>query len=153
MQNILSDRKTLKNHKFKTWDWEASIRHNKKPTEGKNVRLEERNGTIEKKDKRSGKKQEICCQNIRKFSNQSEEVIFFEERISLKCCEEPNPSKMWLERINKRVIQLDTELNNSFDRHMKLVKKREAMPKHFLKAFFPHVLCKIIYNLVLERQF
>ena len=111
MQNILSDRKTLKNHKFKTWDWEASIRHNKKPTEGKNVRLEERNGTIEKKDKRSGKKQEICCQNIRKFSNQSEEVIFFEERISLKCCEEPNPSKMWLERINKRVIQLDTELN------------------------------------------
>lgn len=110
MQNILSDRKTLKNHKFKTWDWEASIRHNKKPTEGKNVRLEERNGTIEKKDKRSGKKQEICCQNIRKFSNQSEEVIFFEERISLKCCEEPNPSKMWLERINKRVIQLDTEL-------------------------------------------
>ena len=109
MQNILSDRKTLKNHKFKTWDWEASIRHNKKPTEGKNVRLEERNGTIEKKDKRSGKKQEICCQNIRKFSNQSEEVIFFEERISLKCCEEPNPSKMWLERINKRVIQLDTE--------------------------------------------
>lgn len=110
MQNILSDRKTSKNHKFKTWDWEASIRHNKKPTEGKNVRLEERNGTIEKKDKRSGKKQEICCQNIRKFSNQSEEVIFFEERISLKCCEEPNPSKMWLERINKRVIQLDTEL-------------------------------------------
>lgn len=110
MQNILSDRKTLKNHKFKTWDWEASIRHNKKPTEGKNVRLEEWNGTIEKKDKRSGKKQEICCQNIRKFSNQSEEVIFFEERISLKCCEEPNPSKMWLERINKRVIQLDTEL-------------------------------------------
>ena len=110
MQNILSDRKTLKNHKFKTWDWEASIRHNKKPTEGKNVRLEERNGTIEKKDKRSGKKQEICCQNIRKFSNQSEEVIFFEERISLKCCEEPNLSKMWLERINKRVIQLDTEL-------------------------------------------
>ena len=110
MQNILSDRKTLKNHKFKTWDWEASIRHNKKPTEGKNVRLEERNGTIEKKDKTSGKKQEICCQNIRKFSNQSEEVIFFEERISLKCCEEPNPSKMWLERINKRVIQLDTEL-------------------------------------------
>lgn len=110
MQNILSDRKTLKNHKFKTWDWEASIRHNKKPTEGKNVRLEERNGTIEKKDKRSGKKQEICCQNIRKFSNQSEEVIFFEERISLKCCEEPNPSKIWLERINKRVIQLDTEL-------------------------------------------
>ena len=110
MQNILSDRKTLKNHKFKTWDWEASIRHNKKPTEGKNVRLEERNGTIEKKDKRSGKKQEICCQNIRKFSNQSEELIFFEERISLKCCEEPNPSKMWLERINKRVIQLDTEL-------------------------------------------
>ena len=110
MQNILSDRKTLKNHKFKTWDWEASIRHDKKPTEGKNVRLEEWNGTIEKKDKRSGKKQEICCQNIRKFSNQSEEVIFFEERISLKCCEEPNPSKMWLERINKRVIQLDTEL-------------------------------------------
>lgn len=72
--------------------------------------MEERNGTIEKKDKRSGKKQEICCQNIRKFSNQSEEVIFFEERISLKCCEEPNPSKIWLERINKRVIQLDTEL-------------------------------------------
>ena len=31
MQNILSDRKTLKNHKCKTWDWEASIRHNKKP--------------------------------------------------------------------------------------------------------------------------
>ena len=111
MQNILSDRKTLKNHKCKTWDWEASIRHNKKPSEGKNVRLEERNGTIEKKkDKRSCKKQEICCQNIRKFSNQSEEVIYFEERISLKCSEEPNPSKMWLERINKRVIQLDTEL-------------------------------------------
>ena len=80
MQNILSDRKTLKNHKCKTWDWEASIRHNKKPTEGKNVRLEERNGTIEKKKMKDLVKNKKFVAKILENSQISQRRWFFLRR-------------------------------------------------------------------------